>query len=101
MWTPGPMEIALIAGVIILLFGASKLPELARSAGKSAGEFKRAQKEAEVSYREFEDSLKDATPEVKESKIQKMAREQGIDTKGKTDDQLLDEISEKMKQKET
>ncbi|WNY28376.1 Sec-independent protein translocase protein TatA [Methanimicrococcus stummii] len=96
MWTPGTGEIILIVAVIVLLFGASKLPELARSAGKSAGEFKKAQKEAEISYQEFEKSLKDTTPDEKESKIQKMAKEQGIETAGKTDDQLLDEISAKM-----
>jgi twin arginine-targeting protein translocase, TatA/E family len=92
----GTPEVIMIVAVIVLLFGASKLPELARSAGKSAGEFKKAQKEAEISYKEFENSLKDTTPEVKESKIQKMAKEQGIETAGKTDDQLLDEISAKM-----
>ena len=94
----GTTEIILIVAVIVLLFGASKLPELARSAGKSAGEFKKAQKEAEVSYQEFEKSLKNETPEVKESKIQKMAKEHGIETAGKTDDQLLDEIGAKMKE---
>ncbi|MDY0267048.1 MAG: twin-arginine translocase TatA/TatE family subunit [Methanimicrococcus sp.] len=92
----GTTEIILIVAVIVLLFGASKLPELARSAGKSAGEFKKAQKEAELSYQEFEKSLKDTTPVEKESKIQKMAKDQGIDVTGKTDDQLLDEISAKM-----
>jgi len=92
----GTQELILVVIVIVLLFGASKLPELARSAGKSAGEFKKAQKEAEISYLEFEKSLENTTPEVKESKIQKMAKEQGIDTAGKTDDQLLDEISAKM-----
>ena len=92
----GTPEIILIVAVIVLLFGASKLPELARSAGKSAGEFKKAQKEAEISYQEFENSLKDTAPAEKETKIQKMARDQGIETAGKTDDQLLDEISVKM-----
>ncbi|MDV0444705.1 Sec-independent protein translocase protein TatA [Methanimicrococcus sp. At1] len=92
----GTTEIILIVAVIVLLFGASKLPELARSAGKSAGEFKKAQKEAEISYKEFENSLKDTTPAEKETKIQKMAKDQGIETAGKTDDQLLDEISAKM-----
>ncbi|MDR0767877.1 MAG: twin-arginine translocase TatA/TatE family subunit [Methanosarcinales archaeon] len=92
----GTMEIVIIVALIVLLFGASKLPELARSAGKSAGEFKKAQKEAEISYKEFENSLKDTTPAEKETKIQKMAKEQGIETAGKTDDQLLDEISAKM-----
>jgi len=32
----GPWEILIIAGVIILLFGARKMPEMARSLGKSA-----------------------------------------------------------------
>jgi len=97
----GTTEIILIVAVIVLLFGASKIPELARSAGKSAGEFKKAQKEAELSYQEFEKSLKDSpTSEVRESKIQKMAKEQGISTVGKTDDQLLDEISAKMNSRE-
>jgi sec-independent protein translocase protein TatA len=31
----GPWEILIIAGVIILLFGARKMPEMARSLGKS------------------------------------------------------------------
>ncbi|MCL2863326.1 MAG: twin-arginine translocase TatA/TatE family subunit [Methanimicrococcus sp.] len=98
----GTTEIILIVAVIVLLFGASKLPELARSAGKSAGEFKKAQKEAEISYQEFEKSLKDTPdPATRESKIQKMAKDQGIDTAGKTDEQLLDEISVKMNSKET
>jgi sec-independent protein translocase protein TatA len=40
----GPMEWALIAVVIILLFGARKLPELARSLGSSVTEFKKGLK---------------------------------------------------------
>ena len=97
----GPLEIVLIVAVFVLLFGASKLPELARSAGQSAGEFKKAQKEAEISYQEFEKSLKETpAPAANESKIKKMAREHGIDTTGKTDDQLLDEINAKMNSKE-
>ncbi len=41
----GAPEILLIVFVIILLFGAKKLPELARSLGKSLNEFKRGQTE--------------------------------------------------------
>ncbi|RZS43777.1 sec-independent protein translocase protein TatA [Herbihabitans rhizosphaerae] len=36
----GVPELLIIAGVIILLFGAKKLPEMARSLGKSAKAFK-------------------------------------------------------------
>jgi len=35
----GPMEIAVIGGVILLLFGAKKLPELAKSMGQSKAAF--------------------------------------------------------------
>ena len=41
----GHTEIILIIFVILLLFGAKKLPELSRSIGKSLGEFKKGQKE--------------------------------------------------------
>ena len=45
MGLPGHTEIILIVFVILLLFGAKKLPELSRSLGKSLGEFKKGQKE--------------------------------------------------------
>jgi len=43
---PGHMEVILIIFVILLLFGAKKLPELARSLGKSLNEFKKGQTES-------------------------------------------------------
>ena len=42
----GAPEILLIVFVVLLLFGAKKLPELARSLGKSLNEFKRGQHES-------------------------------------------------------
>lgn len=45
--TLGAQEIMLIFLVILLLFGAKKLPELARGIGKSMGEFKKAREEFE------------------------------------------------------
>jgi sec-independent protein translocase protein TatA len=41
----GPLEITLILGVILLLFGGKKLPELARGLGQGLKEFKAATKE--------------------------------------------------------
>lgn len=43
-YSPGP-ELIVVAAVFVLLFGAKKLPELARSVGRSATEFKRGIKE--------------------------------------------------------
>jgi sec-independent protein translocase protein TatA len=86
----GTQELVMIFAVVVLLFGASKLPELARSMGSSVGEFKKAQKESELNLREFEKSINE--PVTPKSKIQETAQKLGIDIRGKTDDQLLDEI---------
>jgi len=47
----GP-ELLVIAGIIVLLFGSSKLPELARAAGQSMTEFKRGRENAEEDVEE-------------------------------------------------
>lgn len=39
---PGPLELVVIFFVILLLFGAKRLPEIGRSLGKSLRDFKRA-----------------------------------------------------------
>lgn len=41
----GTTEIAIIAGVIVLLFGIKKLPELGKSVAEGIHEFKKASKE--------------------------------------------------------
>jgi sec-independent protein translocase protein TatA len=38
-------EMLLLGGLLLLLFGGKKLPELARSLGKSSKEFKKGMKE--------------------------------------------------------
>ena len=40
----GPLEISLIVIVLLLLFGAKRLPEIGKSVGKSLREFKSATK---------------------------------------------------------
>jgi sec-independent protein translocase protein TatA len=41
----GPTELIIILVIVVLLFGASRLPELARSVGVSMKEFKKASRE--------------------------------------------------------
>ena len=43
----GGMEVVLLVFVVLLLFGAKRLPELAKGLGKSVKEFKKAASEAE------------------------------------------------------
>jgi len=47
MFGLGTGEIILIILAILLLFGAKKIPELARSFGKSVSEFRKGSKEVE------------------------------------------------------
>lgn len=53
----GPSEGILIFVLILLLFGAKKLPELARGVGKSMGEFKRARTEFEDEITRAQDDI--------------------------------------------
>jgi sec-independent protein translocase protein TatA len=45
MGTPGPLEIILIFLVVLLIFGAKRIPEIARGIGKGIREFKDATSE--------------------------------------------------------
>ena len=65
----GPQEMILIFLVILLLFGAKKLPEFAKGLGKSMGEFKKARQEfeSEISRAEHDVSTKPAPREEKDT----------------------------------
>jgi sec-independent protein translocase protein TatA len=47
MFKIGMGELIVILLIVLLLFGASRLPEIARSLGKSVKEFKKAMKETD------------------------------------------------------
>ena len=80
-----------MAALIFILFGATKIPELARSLGRGMAEFKKAQKEAEIELMELERELKQGKP--KRRRLEEIARLMGIDIDGKTDDEIIEEIS--------
>lgn len=54
----GAGEIILIVLVILLLFGAKKIPELARGIGKGMGEFKKGLKEVQDEIKAAENETK-------------------------------------------
>ena len=58
MFKFGMGELVVILLIILLLFGASKLPEIARSLGKAIKEFKKAGKE-------IKDDIEDVTEKDK------------------------------------
>ena len=59
---PGPGELAIILGVLVLIFGAKKIPELARGMGSSLFEFKRGMREGREAAEELERARKDVMP---------------------------------------
>ena len=80
----------IIIGIIavVLLFGATKLPSLARSIGRSAGEYKKGRQEIE---KELEQGVGDEDRE----KLENAAKALGIDPIGKSIDELKDEIRQR------
>jgi len=103
MFGLGPAEILLVFVVIVLLFGATKLPELARSMGQSMGEFKVGQMEAEKRYQNMKDQANapaQNADDIALTRAQRMAKNLNIDIKGKSDEQLLAEIERKLSEQE-
>ena len=62
---PGGMEMMIILLIAVLLFGANKLPKLARSTGQAMGEFKKGREDVEREIREAAEGVErdDATDE--------------------------------------
>ncbi|AET34218.1 Sec-independent protein translocase subunit TatA/TatB [Pyrobaculum ferrireducens] len=82
--------IVLIAIVIILIWGPSKLPSLARGMGEAIREFRKA-----ASGIEEEPKRAERREEI-DQKIIELAKSLGISTEGKTKEQILDEVNKRL-----
>ncbi|WP_069807355.1 Sec-independent protein translocase subunit TatA/TatB [Vulcanisaeta thermophila] len=71
----------IIAFIILIIWGPSKIPQLARSFGQAVREFRRGASESEP-----------------EPELVEIAKKLGIDPSGKSRDELLTEISSKLQQ---
>ncbi|MFC6988351.1 twin-arginine translocase TatA/TatE family subunit [Haloplanus sp. GCM10025708] len=49
---PGGIELMVVLLIVVLLFGANKVPKLARSSGQAMGEFRRGRQDVEREIRE-------------------------------------------------
>lgn len=89
--------IILLLAVVLLLFGAKKIPDFARNLGKAKAEFERGKLMVEKEIRQMEKETKEEERESEkkksESKIVKAAKDLGIDTEGKTETEIKEEIA--------
>lgn len=56
---PGPWELAIILFIVLLLFGAKRLPEIARGLGESIKEFKKSASDIEKGFKEKKEKEKE------------------------------------------
>jgi len=73
--TLGPMELIIALVVILLLFGAKRIPELARGLGSGVREFKAGTKEGQL----------------EDKKGKEKADEEGVTTEAKADEAKLED----------
>ena len=66
---PGGGEMVILLAAVLLLFGAKKLPQLARSLGESLGEFRKGKSEAELEAQLAEAKLKEAQDAQKKADV--------------------------------
>lgn len=92
-WFLGPGELLLIILIALILFGPKKIPELARAMGEAVREFRRA------SSRITEEDESTKARGEESSRIRELALSLGIEVAGKTDEELLEEIKSKIKEK--
>ena len=121
----GTEWIFLVIAVLILLFGAKKVPEMARAFGRAIGEFQKGRAEIERELRAatqelqqpivetaqtFQSAFTPQPPQLPQTtevsqppqpspqplsereKLEKAARDLGIEVEGKSDEELKEEI---------
>jgi sec-independent protein translocase protein TatA len=90
----GSEWLIVIVIVVVLIFGAGKIPDLAKSLGRASGEFQKGKVESEMEVAKLRaQGAQAAQPTDSEhDKLLRAAKELGISTDGKTDEQIREEV---------
>ncbi len=91
----GSEWLIVIVIVVVLIFGANKIPDLAKSLGRASGEFQRGKVESELEIQKLKaSSSTTASQPSSDTRVRmiKAASELGISTDGKTDAEIQAEI---------
>ena len=86
-------EIIIIALIVLLLFGATAIPKLARAMGRAQGEFAKAKKEFTAEAARAEGAASTAPTD---DQVRRTARDLGIDEAGKPIDEVKRLIGQKL-----
>ena len=77
---PAGPELLIILLVLVLLFGANKIPKLARSTGQAMGEFKKGREQVEEELKDMQDGEKaDSTLDDEDDDLDELETETETD----------------------
>ncbi len=94
--------IIIILVIVVIFFGAKKIPELARSMGRATSEFQKARVEAKRSLANESSSNQDKSQQsIDREKLESIAETLGVDYSNKDDQDLKNAIDEKLKKQDT
>ncbi len=96
MALPGNIEWFVIIAVVLLLFGGSQIPKLARSLGRARGEFQKSKSDFERELSAGERDAQSASEARVEENIRKTAADLGIPVDGRSLDDIKRDLNEKL-----
>jgi sec-independent protein translocase protein TatA len=87
----GSEWLIVIVIVVVLIFGASRIPTVAKSLGRASGEFQKGKVETEIELQRLK-AQAGQPASTDHDKLLGAARELGISTTGKTEDEIREEV---------
>ncbi|MCS6788410.1 MAG: twin-arginine translocase TatA/TatE family subunit [Aigarchaeota archaeon] len=91
--------IVLAVIAILLLWGPEKIPKIARAIGQARREYERASREITDEIRTAVSEGPTSPSRPQQPDVIAIAKSLGIETEGKTREQIADEIATKLKEK--
>jgi sec-independent protein translocase protein TatA len=93
------LEIVIIGVILVVIFlwGPAKIPELARALGRAKKEFDTASKEVNNTFTTVTQPSQQPPPKTGDQILMETAQQLGINTEGKTREQISQEIVAKSK----
>lgn len=96
----GAEWIIVILIIVVLFFGARKIPELAKSLGKASSEFQKARIESKKTL-ETEIGKSSSQKSVDREKLESIAETLGVDYSNKDDQDLKNSIEYELKKQDS